>query len=268
MNRMRSEIFAELDRPTRVWAVAAVHGEAARLRAVHDHIAGNSTPGDRLVYLGNFLGRGPDVFGTIEELLDFRAQFLARPGVEPWDIAHLRGAQEEMWTKLLQLQFAPNPLEVLDWMLGEGLGGTLAAYGVDVDDARHRCTEGTVALTRWTNDLRDVMRSHDGHDQLLASLRRYAITDNDQVIFVSTGLDPERRLGEQGDIFWWGGSRFEHIEGPIGTVQRAIRGYDRLQKGIVETEWRISLDAGCGFGGPLAAACFNPDGTLLELIKA
>ena len=268
MNRMRSEIFAELHRPARIWAVASVHGETTRLQAVHNHIANNCEPADRLVYLGNFLGRGPDVFGTIEELLNFRAQFLARPGVEPWDIAHLRGAQEEMWSKLLQLQFAPNPLEVLDWMLGEGLGGTLAAYGIGADDARQRCKEGTVALTRWTNEVREAMRHHDGHDQLLASLKRYAITDNDQVVFVSTGLDPDRRLAEQGDTFWWGSSSFERIEAPVGTIQRAVRGYDRLQKGVVETAWRTSLDGGCGFGGPVVAACFTPEGSLVEMIKA
>ena len=97
-------------------------------------------PGDRLVYLGNFLGRGP--------------QKCARPSTSCWlsaagcsrgrcsfayDVAYLRGGQEEMWQKLLQLQFAPNPREVLGWMLSQGVGATLAAYGGDPRRAKSRC---------------------------------------------------------------------------------------------------------------------------------
>ena len=66
---------------------------------------------------------------TISEMLSFRRDLLAIPGVLAGDLVYLRGAQEEMWQKLLQLQFAPNPKDVLSWMLGQGVDSTLRAYG-------------------------------------------------------------------------------------------------------------------------------------------
>src|SRR5262249_9603135 len=79
----------------------------------------------------------------------FRRWLLARPRTFAYDIAYLRGGQEEMWQKLLQIQFAPNPREVLGWMLTQGVGATLAAYGGDVRLAGGAARAGPMALTRW-----------------------------------------------------------------------------------------------------------------------
>ena len=90
-----SQKFAILRKTRRIWAIGAIHGEAARLAALHDMLAGRFVlPGDRIVYLGNYLGRGPDVGGTVEELLDFRRRALALPGMFAADIVFLRGGQE------------------------------------------------------------------------------------------------------------------------------------------------------------------------------
>src|SRR3546814_18686442 len=58
-------------------------------------------------------------------LLRFRSLFLARPDAFACDVVHLRGSQEEMWQKLLQLQFATDPRAVLQWMLDQGLAASL-----------------------------------------------------------------------------------------------------------------------------------------------
>src|SRR5271165_1084784 len=47
------------------------------------------------------------VLTTLDELLDFRRRVLGRGGGAACDVAFLRGSQEEVWQKLLQLQFAP-----------------------------------------------------------------------------------------------------------------------------------------------------------------
>ena len=126
-----SERFAPLRRAARVWAIAAIHGEAQRLASLHAALMPRFTAADRLVYLGNYLGRGGEVAATLDELLRFRREIIARPGIFAYDVVYLRGSQEEMWHKLQQLQFAINPREVLDWMLSHGVGATLASYGVD-----------------------------------------------------------------------------------------------------------------------------------------
>ena len=127
--RRDDERFAVLRPAPHTWAVAAIHGEADRLADLHAALAERLRPADNLIYLGNLLGRGPAVGRTIEELLLFRRAMLARRGADPRAIVYLRGGQEEMWQKLLQLQFATDPREVLTWMLGQGVGATLEAYG-------------------------------------------------------------------------------------------------------------------------------------------
>src|SRR3546814_12687728 len=82
------------------------------------------------------------------------------------DIVYLRGAQEEMWRKLLQIQFAPGPGEVFDWMLRHGLEPTLRGYGVDPQQVRGILRDGALAVSRWTNTLREAIRKHPGHDDL------------------------------------------------------------------------------------------------------
>ena len=139
--------------------MAAIHGEAERLARLQAALEQRFMPGDRLVYLGNFLGRGPQIRETLDLLLDFRRRLLARPLSFAYDIAYLRGGQEEMWQKLLQIQFAPNPREVLGWMLNQGVGATLAAYGGDPRQAEIAVRDGALAVTRWSSGLRSAMQA-------------------------------------------------------------------------------------------------------------
>ena len=261
-------IFATLQAGRRIWAVSALHGEAERLNALHRQIYPDYEAGDQLVYLGNYSGHGTAVRETIDELLVFRRAVLAIPGVECADIVFLRGAQEEMWQKLLQLQFAPNPVQVLKWMVGQGIEPTINAYGASVDEAIVAQREGTVALTRWTGQLRQNLRNYDGHNALMSALRHAAFTEDGSMLFVHAGIDPHRPLSAQSDSFWWGGSGFGSMTEPYNGYRRVIRGFDRRREGLQETPYTVSLDAGAGFGGPLMAALFAPDGTIVKTVSA
>src|SRR6201988_5021952 len=98
--------FALLRGARRVWAIAAVNGEACPLVRLQYAIIKRFQEDYRVVYLGNYLGHGDAVLATIDELLDFRRRVLGRQRGFACDVVFLRGAQEEMWQKLLQLQFA------------------------------------------------------------------------------------------------------------------------------------------------------------------
>ncbi len=104
-----------------MWAIAAIHAEAQRLVRLHDLISERFREGDQVVYLGNYLGHGEAVRATLDELLDFRRRVLGRQRGFACNVVFLRGTQEEMWQKLLELQFAPNPGEVLTWMVKAGV---------------------------------------------------------------------------------------------------------------------------------------------------
>src|SRR5258708_37621348 len=60
------------------------------------------------------------------------------------------------------------------------------------------------------------MEAVPGHFQLMAALRRAAYTDDNSLLFVAAGLDPERPLSEQSDSFWWGGASFARLDHAYG----------------------------------------------------
>ncbi len=262
-----TSLFATLTPGGRVWAVGAVHGEAERLMRLHAALWPRLREGDAVVYLGNHLGRGARVREAVDELLVFRRRLLAG-GIPAEAVVFLRGGQEEMWHKLLQLQFAPNPREVLAWMLEQGVGATLEAYGGSAEEGMGAAREGAVALTRWTGRLRQAMRARDGHVQIQAALKHAALTEDNALLFVHAGVDPSRPLSAQSDSFWWGGGGFSAMSEPYGDFRRVVRGYDRRHGGARVDAYTATVDGGCGFGGSLLAYCFEPGGKVVETVEA
>lgn len=260
--------FAPLRAGRRVWAVAAVHGEAERLAALHAHLLGRIEPGETLVYLGNFLGWGAKVRETVDEILTFRRAFLARPGAHVCDLAYLRGCQEEMWQKLLQVQFSVGPRQVIEWMLAQGVAPTIAAYGGKAEDGIRAAGQGATFLTKWTGALRDSMRSNPGHGELISALRHAAYSLDGRLLFVSAGLDPDRPLSQQADSFWWGDRGFDAIQASYDGYRLVVRGFDRQKRGAQMGAHTATIDQGCGFGGPLSAVCFSAEGEPVEFVEA
>lgn len=261
-------VFALLPAGRVTWAVGSVHAESGRLRELHSRLEPRLSPRDNLIYLGNLLGRGSDVLGTVHELLLFRRAVLAeRLDDGCGAIVYLRGRQEEMWHKLLQVQFAPNPREVLEWMLSQGVAPTLQAYGGTIEESRKAAAMGAAALSQWTNRLRAGMRAMDGHERLMSALRRAAFTEDGHLLFVSAGIDVSRPLSEQQDSFWWGGRAFDDIDGPYGNFRYVVRGFDFRHRGAWFKDFAASIDGGCGYGGPLIAARFGGGGQLTETIE-
>lgn len=263
-----ANVFATLRGGGRIWAVAAIRGEHGRLCALHARMAEDMRPGDQLVYLGDYLGCGAPVIATVDELLTFRRDFIAQPGVEVDDVVYLRGTQEEMWQKLLQIQFAPNPAEVLTWMVNHGIGPTIAAYGGSVEEGMTSIRDGVLALTRWTSQLRQNMRAFDGHTTLMSVLKHAAFTDDNVLLFTHAGLDPTRPLSAQMDAFWWGSSLFTGLDAPYSGFRQVVRGADRRGGGKVLGPFAATLDSGAGQGGTLTAACFGSDGSILQILEA
>jgi serine/threonine protein phosphatase 1 len=260
--------FSVMTGARRVWAVGAIHGERQRLTALHGAMEARFQPGDRLVYLGNYIGLGPDITGTLDELLLFRRALMARFTLFDGDIVHLRGAQEEMWQKLLQIQIAQDPAQILEWMLAQGVDATLAAYGINADAVRMRCREGPLALARWSVELRESVRAHPGHETLFASLRRAAFTADHALLFVHAGVDPARPLAAQSDAFWWGSGDFDAIETTVEGFRRIVRGYDPAQGGPSEGAIAMTIDTGCGHGGKLTAVCLDANGEVQDAAEA
>ena len=263
--------FAILRATRRVWAVSSIHSQATQLDRLHVALTGRLRFGDRLVYLGNLIGRGGGTIATLDALLRFRSLFMARPDAFAADVVLLRGSQEEMWQKLLQLQFATDPRGVLQWMLDQGLAASLEAYGCAPAEGLREAAAGPRQLTRWTSALRQKIQDHPGHYELLGGLRRAAYTEENSgeegLLFVNAGLDPSRPLETQKDSFWWGSAGFAGMAAPYGGFARVVRGFSSQHPGLELERFTATLDAGCGFGGKLLAACFHLDGSLADHLE-
>jgi hypothetical protein len=269
--RSRDNRFSALGAPHRIWAISAIHGDIERLVQVHDEIYYHIQPGDRLVYHGNYSGFGAEGAACIDEILTFRRLVLATPGMHCNDIVYLRGQQEEIWQQLLQLQFMPDPLASLLWMLNHGLSNTLNSYGLSPHEGIEACRHGVMGLTKWTNRVRETIRQRPGHALFHTQLLRAAYTSDQglyPMLFVHAGLDANRPLQDQNETFCWGSDAFEGMQSAYLPFQKVIRGFDPEHKGVIMNCITATIDGGCGFGGDLVCAGFAQDGQNLGLIQA
>ncbi len=238
--------------------------------ALHDTLLPRIRPGDRIVYMGNYTGYGDAARETVDELLTFRRMALSIPGVHPSDIVYLRGLQEELWQRLLELQYVQNPTQTLSWMIENGLGATLVSYGMNLREGLSACSEGIMGMVRWIGRVRESIRRHPGHELFASHQRRAAYTETGletPLLFVHAGLDPNRSLEEQDSHLWWAGDRFGKITQAYQPFAKVIRGFDPGHGGMHLNCVTATVDNGCGFGGPLACAGFDHKAALFDLIE-
>lgn len=277
--------FAYIQGKNTIWAIPSIHGQIHELFQIHDHIFRHFKLGDTIIYLGNYTGHGSESVSTIDEILAFRRSILTVQGVMPQDIIYLRGAQEEMMQKLMQIQFAPNPRPVIEWMLANGMAATLQSYGVDIHTLRQTAGHGVIALSRWTNYLRSTIRRHPGHEIFTQQYYRAALKNDCQntsiakqdcnaipsdmsALFVSGGIDFSKALSDQGDILWWGKDDFTMRTAPYTPFAKVVRGFDNEHKGLHLNCVTATLDNNCGFDGHLVCAQIQPDNSIRNLYEA
>lgn len=263
--------FIDIGTPKRIWAVAAIHGDIDRLAKIHDAIYEHIHAGDRLIYLGNYTGHGAHSKEVVNELLSFRRCTLAKQAMIPSDIIYLRGMQEEMHQKLLQLQFTSDPLGTYLWMLGNGLSNTLTSYGLSPHDGVEACHQGTIGIAQWTARFKKAIDKHAGHQKFTTQYYRAAYTSKNTnipaTLFVNAGINTNHEIEDQDDGFWWDYEMFDTMDKPYAPFSRIIRGYDPFHRGAKIEGIKATIDAGAGFGGNLICACFDTTGAYLDSIE-
>ena len=112
--------------------------------------------------------------------------------------------------------------------------------------------------------MREAMRRQPGHRALLNGLRRAAWTEDGALLFVNAGIDPLKPVAAQTDGFWWESGGFDAIDRSYAGFRAVVRGYDPERRGLAINPWTVTVDSGCGFGGPLTALCLSPEGAVLD----
>ena len=187
------------------------------------------------------------------------------------DIVFLRGAQEEMFSKILQLHTAPNPTEILDWVFSHGVDQTIISYGFKPDEFRKITSQGTIQINKLTTKLNYEISLNPGHKEFFSNLKHAAYTDTKDVLFVNRGVDLSRPLSAQNDCFWWGYQNFSQINKPYFSFKRIVRGYQSNHRNDIEnSKTRVLCTL---FKQPLAnkkilAGIFSKNGDIIELFES
>ncbi len=99
-------------------AVGDIHGNLAALHDVLDQIHGESGRGDTIVFLGDYIDRGPDSKGCVDTVLRFQDEVEA-------EVVCLLGNHEDWLLRTL------HDYRRHSWLLGMEAFDTIRSYSVD-----------------------------------------------------------------------------------------------------------------------------------------
>lgn len=203
----------------KIFAIGDIHGCHAKLRDLLDRLP--YTPGrDHLVFLGDYVNRGPDSAGVLDLLCDLRQR---DPG-----LVALLGNHEY----LLMEYHRSGDTALLPYLRAMGLDATVASYG----------STGSV-------NLRSLGFLPREHLLFLQSLLPYWETED--YIFVHAGLEPDIPLADNDpsslcevrDIFLSSAHDFG---------RKVIFGHTPFELPLV-TPTKIGIDTGAAYGNLLTA---------------
>ena len=196
---------------------------------------------------------------------------MAKFCIGPEKIIFLRGAQEEMLLKLLQLQTAPNPIDIVKWMFDHGVGYSVESYGLNYNDLINISSQGTLAISKWTSKLNQNLLLESGHMQYFANLKHAAYGESKKILFLNRGVDVSRPLSAQNDCFCWGYQNFSDLKDSYYTFVRIVRGYKSSRvNGFEYAKKKIVCSL---FNQPLShskviAGIFSDSGKIIDIFES
>ncbi len=263
--------FVELKYSKKIWAVGSIHSHFDSFNSIKKYILKHFIYGDKLVFLGNIVGFGKHSTETLSSVINLRNHLLSNFILKTQDIVFLRGAQEEMFLKLLQLQTAPNPQDIVQWMFEHGVDKTANSYGFSTEEIIDVSNQGTLSISRWTTKLNKIIDKFPGHKEYFSNLYHAAFSDTKKILFVNRGVDISRPLSAQSDCFWWGYQNFSKLNKPYSTFVKIVRGYEaslndslnNIQNKVVCSLFKAPLT-----DNKVMAGLFNDSGEILDLFES
>lgn len=225
-------------RDTRIYAIGDIHGRADLLGDLQALIAQDAdhAPESRkvVVYLGDYIDRGPDSAGVIDQLIDGPLAGLEQ--------VFLMGNHEEFF-----MEFLDNPEVGTVWIKNGG-DATLASYGIE--GAKY-CT--ALDLGILSKSLHDALP--DDHIDFLNGL---SVSHREEdYLFVHAGIRPGVPLDRQrdDDMLW--------IREPfLGSFEEhevvVVHGHTPVDEAEVHNN-RIAVDTGAVWSGCLTAVVLHGD---------
>lgn len=217
-----------------IYAIGDVHGRADvladLLATVKKDAEGLGASERELIFLGDYVDRGPDSRGVIEQILALDGE----PGVS---VLALKGNHEEAMLEFMKdASFGPV------WAQHGG-GATLRSYGVEppanrMDDTQWQRAQGELAAAMPAE-----------HKRFLEGLTTHC--KRGDYVFVHAGIRPGVPLEEQTerDMLWIRREFLEHGK-PLGHV--VVHGHTPESQPFAGPH-RIGVDTGAYYSGRLTA---------------
>ena len=231
-----------------VYAVGDIHGRSDLLATlvrelVRDAEASAPDQAPLLVFLGDYVDRGPGSAEVVETILDLTQG-------SDFEVRALKGNHEEAL-----LQFLDDAAFGVTWA-EHGGSATLASYGVQPPAGRTDVEAWARARSEFDAGLPARHRDFYAGLELMVEVGDYA--------FVHAGVRPGVPLARQAekDLLWIRGE-FLQASGPFGKV--IVHGHTPMEAPQV-TRHRLGLDTGAYATGVLTAA--RLDGTGQKIIQA
>ncbi|MEM7709751.1 MAG: metallophosphoesterase [Pseudomonadota bacterium] len=234
-----------------IYAVGDIHGHPDQLARALELIAADGGPDAPVVFLGDYVDRGPDVAAVLDRLATGVAEG------RPWTC--LLGNHDRFFRRFLDDGALTDDVlrPGITW-LHPNMGGreTLVAYlGSDSVPPYHDLPTEEPARTDTLAVLVSAARAAvpETHRRFLADLST-SHTTTDQ-IFVHAGLRPGRPLDTQveDDLIW---IREPFLSDTRDHGRLVVHGHTALPAARHHGN-RLNLDSGAGYGHPITAAAID-----------
>ena len=217
----------------RIYAIGDIHGCAKELTALlalidkDDQAHADTKTKSRLIFLGDYVDRGPQSKEVIDQLLAVRE---ARP-----DTIFLKGNHEAA-----MLDFLDNPEDMYHW-LDWGGENTLESYGVSPVLGRAPEELGADLIQKLPEAHNAFLRNLDLHHEAR------------DFLFVHAGVRPGVALEDQQeeDVLWIR-KPFHNAAERDRPEQVVVHGHQPMKKPL-DAGWRIGVDTGACWTGKLTA---------------
>ncbi|RZI99506.1 MAG: serine/threonine protein phosphatase [Brevundimonas sp.] len=217
-----------------VWAIGDIHGRLDLLEPLVEAIRGDAAASpDRqktVIFLGDYIDRGPDSRGVIQYLADL-------PKGEGIDWRFLLGNHEEA-----MLGFLKDPTEGAKWCEYGG-DATLKSYGLRVPQMKHR-------LGAWSHLSADLNHRVTAAERNFLENLELSITVGDY-FFAHAGARPGGSLDEQSaaDLIW---IRRTFLDSDVEFEKVVVHGHTPTAQ-IYADHRRIGVDTKAYQSGVLSA---------------